>query len=586
MRAGQVIAGRYRLEDQVGAGGNGVVWRATDEHLGRLVALKRALPGAAGQHAEQLQQLRREARLLAQLNHRHIVTLYDVLDDGHECWLVLEYVPAQSLAERGVLPPELVARLGAQIAGALAAVHAKGILHRDIKPANILMISEDEAKLGDFGISRLLAGEETVTGSSLLAGTPGYVAPEVANGGDPIAASDIFSLGSTLYAAVEGASPVGGKTDNPFLRLRRAAEGRLTPSRNSGPLAPVLTEMLRVDPKRRPDAAATRRMLADLAGAGRRSRQAVVRRWLLSVGALVVVLGLAVWLAVVNLPPAVDQTVSLMGDTRTADPCKVFNLLALEKFGDVNLVPDEYRFDRCDVIIKIDDTTGETPITVYFAQTDPAAQPEGQVEQRGRFSVLREPKVPGRCARRLLLPDRFEIQISVRVKTVVDADLCGMAEAVVESASAALAKGQLPRRDPDPDSLANLDACAMRNSAQFPRMAGIDPSGPTPGFGRFSCVWANGDRSELLELDLARSDPFTESRGTSTTIAGLPAYVDQETGEHTNACWIRVATRSYRNAYNSPKHEVVYASVTSNRKTQEERCALARELATAFFPPR
>ncbi|MGO1049585.1 protein kinase domain-containing protein [Crossiella sp. CA198] len=582
MRAGQVVAGRYRLEGQVGAGGNGVVWRATDEHLDRLVALKRALPGPSGQHGEQLQQLRREARLLAQLNHPHIVTLYDVLDDGAECWLVLEYVPARSLAEHGVLPPELVARLGAQIADALAAVHAKGMLHRDITPANILMISEDEAKLGDFGISRLLAGEETVTGSSLLAGTPGYVAPEVANGGDPIAASDIFSLGSTLYAAVEGASPVGGKTDNPFLRLRRAAEGRLTPSRNSGPLAPVLTEMLRVDPKRRPDAATTRRLLADLTGAGRRARQTALRRWLLSAGALVAVLALVTWLVLV--PRTGDQTASLMGDQRTADPCKLFDLAGLRKFGDVNLTPDEYRFDRCDVIVKVDDTSRETPITLVLGTTSPTNRPQGQVEQRGRFSVLRETAVPGRCARRLLLPENYEIAISVRVKTVVEADLCGMADAVVESASAVLAKGQIPRRESYPDSLANQDACAAGTSARFPRLPGIDPAGPEPGFGRFSCTWANADRSETLQLDLARSNPFTEARGTTGTVAGREAFVDQEMDEFTDGCRVRVATRSYPNAYGSIKLDAVFVLVTSKHKPYAERCAVAKELAAAFFP--
>jgi serine/threonine protein kinase len=176
VQTGDRIAGRYRLEEPVGSGGNGMVWRAVDEQLDRTVALKRAIPGDPGPYSEQLQQLRREARLLAQLNHRHIVTLYDVLDDGDDCCLVMEYVPAQSLAERGVLPAAVTAGLGAQIADALAAVHAKGILHPDVKPANILMISEREAKLGDFGISRVLAGDETVTGSTVLAGTPGYLA--------------------------------------------------------------------------------------------------------------------------------------------------------------------------------------------------------------------------------------------------------------------------------------------------------------------------------------------------------------------------------------------------------------------------
>jgi serine/threonine protein kinase len=357
VRTGDRIAGRYRLEQAVGSGGNGVVWRAFDEQLGRVVALKRAIPGDPGPYSEQLQQLRREARLLAQLNHPNIVTLFDVLDDGSDCWLVMEYVPAQSLAERGVQPAAVAAAIGAQIADALAAVHAKGILHRDVKPANVLMTSEWQAKLGDFGISRVLAGDETVTGSTVLAGTPGYLAPEVANGSDPTAASDVFSLGSTLYAAVEGTSPVGDTTDNAFLRLRRAAEGRIRPCSTNTPLTPVLTQLLQVDPRKRPTAAQAKELLAraaeERAVAPRRSRR--LRLGVLAAAVLVVAAGVGTWFAIGA--PHVDSpqqpfTGSVFGaDEKTADPCKVVDPNVMAPFGDPNLVNDQGNFNQCNVIV-------------------------------------------------------------------------------------------------------------------------------------------------------------------------------------------------------------------------------------------
>src|SRR5688572_11896115 len=204
MNPGSLVADRYRLEEELGQGGMGTVWRATDLELGREVSLKRAIAGSAGQ-------IRREARVGAGVLHPNVVAVFDTVVDGDEQWLVTEYVQAMSLDRiieaGGPLPEARVLAIGAQLVSALVAIHERGIVHRDIKPANVLVTDDDVVKLTDLGIARWT--EVTQTGGAQLTGTLGYVAPEVANGAEATAASDVFSLGATLYAAVEGRSPWG-----------------------------------------------------------------------------------------------------------------------------------------------------------------------------------------------------------------------------------------------------------------------------------------------------------------------------------------------------------------------------------------
>jgi eukaryotic-like serine/threonine-protein kinase len=209
--AGRPVAGRYRLNHPVGDGGMGVVWRAVDERLDRVVAVKqlRLPPGLdPGRAAQAQQRILREARIAARLQHPNAVAVYDVTDDASAPVLVMEYLPSRSLAdvldERGALPPHKVAAIGACAAAALAAAHAAGIVHRDVKPGNILLADDGTAKITDFGISHA-TGDVTVTSTGLL-GTPAFLAPEVARGEAPSPASDVFSLGSSLFAAVEDAA--------------------------------------------------------------------------------------------------------------------------------------------------------------------------------------------------------------------------------------------------------------------------------------------------------------------------------------------------------------------------------------------
>ncbi|WP_249044273.1 serine/threonine-protein kinase, partial [Crossiella equi] len=256
MRIGDIIADRYQLEEAVGAGGMGQVWRATDLELRRTVALKLTSAGDS-------EETRREARIGAGVHHPHVISVFDVVQAGDERWLVMEYLPARSLAERcraeGPLAPELAARIGAQIATALAAMHAKGMVHRDVKPANILVTEDGTAKLTDLGIASW--SQVTMTGGALSAGTPGYLAPEVLAGLRATPASDVYALGVTLSAAVEG---------------------HPRPDRKLGGVLAALTEQ---DPARRPGADKAARLLG---GTDRRW----LSRWVLAGVAAAVVAAL------------------------------------------------------------------------------------------------------------------------------------------------------------------------------------------------------------------------------------------------------------------------------------------------------
>lgn len=261
----RTIAGRYRLTEKIGAGGMGVVWRAEDLRLRRIVAVKELL-FRGGFDQESVDRAVREGRIAAKLQHANVIALYDVVEqDGHP-WLVMEYLPSRSLStlisERGTLPPDEVARLGVQLASGLAAAHRAGVVHRDVKPGNVLVTEFGTVKVTDFGTSRA-ADEATVTASGMLVGTPAYLAPEVARGGTGGFPADVFALGSTLYAAVEGTPPFGAD-GNTIALLHRVADGRFPPPRNGGPLTPVLLRLLDPEQETRPTMPEAADMLRDV----------------------------------------------------------------------------------------------------------------------------------------------------------------------------------------------------------------------------------------------------------------------------------------------------------------------------------
>ena len=270
MSDAQVLVGRYRLIRELGAGAMGTVWLAQDNTLKRQVAVKRVTDPLTPQLGRQAEMARlramREGRVAARLSHPNAVGIYDVAIHDGEPWLVMEYVPSRTLSDivhtHGPIPPQRAALLGTQIASALAEAHRVGIVHRDVKPSNLLLTEDGQAKLTDFGIARS-GGDATLTASGLVTGTPAYFAPELARGAEPASASDTWSLGATLYFAVEGTPPFGND-DNPLVLLGRVANQPVPPPTRAGELTATIMRLLHRDPARRPTMVEARSMLAAL----------------------------------------------------------------------------------------------------------------------------------------------------------------------------------------------------------------------------------------------------------------------------------------------------------------------------------
>ncbi|MCO5984623.1 serine/threonine protein kinase [Actinoallomurus spadix] len=268
--SGTLLGERYRVAESLGSGGMGAVWRARDELLGRDVAVKELVfpPNLSARDKETMRgRMMREARTAARLSHPGVVRIFDVVEAEERPWIVMELIPsARSLSEildeEGVLAPAAAARIGLEVLAALSAAHAAGVLHRDVKPGNILISPDRRAVLGDFGIA-VAEGEPTLTRSGVLIGSPAYLSPEQARGGPLTPASDLWSLGATLYTAVEGETPF--HRDNVMATLTAIITDPPNPPRRAGPLWPVIESLLRKDPADRLDAVALARALTEVA---------------------------------------------------------------------------------------------------------------------------------------------------------------------------------------------------------------------------------------------------------------------------------------------------------------------------------
>ncbi len=266
---GRVIAGRYRLQAPIGRGAMGVVWRARDQLLDRDVAVKEVHMADTltdDERAHAYQRTLREAKTAARLNHPAVVTVYDVAEDEGRPWIVMQLISAQSLdqvlATSGPLSPRRAAEMGRQLLSALTVAHAAGVMHRDVKPSNVLLGRDDRAVLTDFGIATF-QDDPKLTQTGMVMGSPGFTAPERIRGEDASPASDLWSLGATLFAAVEGHGPFekrGGALTTMSAIINEDAPEAVT----AGALAPVTAALLRREPGDRPDAGSAARMITDV----------------------------------------------------------------------------------------------------------------------------------------------------------------------------------------------------------------------------------------------------------------------------------------------------------------------------------
>ncbi len=252
---GAIVGGRYELQVAIGHGGMGTVWRATDTLLRRDVAVKEViLPPTMPQSEKDAlcERTLREARAAAALSHPSVVQVYDVVTDANRPWIVMELLEARSLADMviddGPLSPRAVAKVGIAMLGALEVAHAAGVLHRDVKPANVLICADGRCVLTDFGVARLPT-ESNLTTPGMVLGSPHFISPERAVGGAFGPPSDLFSLGVTLYTAVEGGPPFD--RGDPFETMRAVVEEAPRPTRLAGPLRNVLWGLLDKEPSRR-----------------------------------------------------------------------------------------------------------------------------------------------------------------------------------------------------------------------------------------------------------------------------------------------------------------------------------------------
>lgn len=574
-----MIAQRYRLEERIGAGGMGEVWRATDVKLRRTVALKRSHDHVGDG------QIRREAIIAAGVPHPNVVTVFDTeVHDGTK-WLVMEYLPARSLRQilhaDGPLPPETAAAAGAQIAAALAAMHDSRMVHRDVTPANVLLTPDNVAKLTDFGISHW--DEATLTSDDRVTGTPAYMAPEVAAGHDARKTADVFSLGATLYTAVEGHSPWGDPGENPEVLRRRAMAGEPRPITRAGALGPVLTELLRTDPAARPSAADAKRMLEGVYGgtvpivplhlspvAG--TDATASPRWrrtgmLIGVGVLTAALvaGAVIYF---NQDKGTAVGAGAVLDIDTADPCAVLDKSSLSQFGTgvVLVDPDYGNFNECNMTVRLTRADADLGhVTLYLEQIPEYERKNHPLGQLGPIEKRAEDN--GSCTRPIPLPDGNQVRIEAHNQGAREAEPCDMAQSVADRTFALLQEGPIPRRQkPFPHwSMANTDACATLDATELRTIVGAEPPTPEPELGSWTCYWDFDPLEVTVQfgrewVEAPEDDEEPVMVGTRTAVQDI----------NDNACSISINGREYQAVNPNNDEWVEVATVTLDTEDEAD----------------
>jgi hypothetical protein len=497
-RSGVLIGGRYRLHEQLGADDRSPVWRAADEAQGRIVAVRRvAVFGTPAEAASVRDRILLEARAVGS-GHPHIVPIFDVVVEAGELWVTKEYVPARTLAgvlaERGPLPAGEVAAIGAQVASALAAAHAAGVVHRDVNPHNIL-VAWPFVRLDDFGV------------------TPSEATPVV----DP--RNDVHALGGALYAAI------GGHRGAP----------------RAGPLMWVLAGLTAADPAARPTAAQAEVMLRDVAGrAGSTPERSRRRRLALGLGlvvwlvAVVITTGAAV-LAVapgedsdrapaISVAPSSAPTVPVIGDPRTADPCALVDEPALRQHGLTDVEPYAGAMTSCWAYVAVRQAT---EVAVSLELMPAAFMPEqsgGERDERGPLTLVRYAFDGSYCTRRINLPDSNVVHVAADGRSGVDPEtICAVADTAADGAVARLLAAGVTARPIRVDTtvLAGRDACQLLTVGDLRALPGTAPT-PVRGLADWSCRWGDW-AGPSVTVTFWRGDDEPGDEETPIDVAGRPS---------------------------------------------------------------
>ncbi|HEV7646999.1 MAG TPA: serine/threonine-protein kinase [Actinophytocola sp.] len=597
MRSGQLIAGRYRLVELIGAGGSGLVWLADDVVENRQVALKR--PHSA-EGAAVRAELEREAAVAARVRHPNAIRVFEVAGDGHDSWLVMEYFPARNLGvlmrERGHLEPDEVARIGAQVAAALAAIHGADVVHRDVTPNNILVGEDGTAKVTDYGISAHRA--QTMTSSGKISGTAVYVSPEVANGSGAKASSDVFSLGASLFAAVEGEPPFG--FGDPDMILARIRAGNRAPARRAGALGPVLEALLQPDRDARPTAVQARAMFEQLvAGEPIEPWTPPVprepRRWRLFAGAatvVVVLLGLVVWSPWQT--SAGQESAggkkqgplrTVLGDPRTADPCALLDPESYERFGPTVEDPAYGAFNRCDVLVNAGEDNELDIDLELLARVDPNVKPAPDAKVEVEKAEVDD---DGGCDVTIILADLNRVDVNARPHGDHTADPCQVAQAAGDRAVELLPPKELTRRSKpfDAASLARIDGCSLVDrDALAKAIPGADPE-PSVAFGRWTCDWSGRAATMSASVILTQNQTLTAADGQLVEMAGHHVFIEPgEDGDE--ECLALVVHRPVHTDSGDDIDEIAMVDV-QGEEPMNRLCASARTIARSVaqhLPP-
>ncbi|MGO1055239.1 serine/threonine-protein kinase [Crossiella sp. CA198] len=548
MQPGTVIANRYRLERVIGAGGMGVVWQATDLELRREVALK----------VGESEQLRREARIGAGLQHPNVIAVHDVAEQDGQRWLVLEYLPSRSLAEilheDGPVSARTAAGIGGQIADALVAMHERNMVHRDITPANVLVTAEGVAKLTDLGIASW--SQVTRTGSAQVAGTDGFLAPEVLAGGFATPAIDLYALGATLSAAVEGLPATG--------------PGRA--------LTKVLAELTNPDPRLRPSAARARELFRKAAADLPRRRKLLVTAGIGLVAVTAAAIGLVPdWGAVPRNTTTAGATLPasgavFVGDPRTVEACGLIDPRELDRFGATRFAAERGPFNACQLHTQL---RPNLEVDLYVRlETGPDADsfevPRPPVAVATEPLPVREDRDGDQCRRIVYLPGGYRVVISAW-QNEHPPELCSLAEALVPGVLKAYHRGPLPRRVTQSGSLAARTACDLLPTAKLTGPFGTSEITREPGLGGWSCFWTAPGADPAVQVNFYRTDPPED--GQVRTIAGREVVLLPE-GAGDNKCLASITFRRDQ----LERIEIIWRSA----QPSAQRCAAVTALATTI----